>query len=221
MPDTESFHKRQECEDKLKKADRTPAAWQVYRHFRGNLYQVLTLARKEDTGEQLVIYQALYPPYQTYARSLESFTSEVDHEKYPDAQQRYRFELVAGRDENQQNVPSDMEGTGSEADGTDENPQDESTGQEAAEADDTSDRILPADNTAKLIEEFLDCDSAAERMELLRSMRPQLTDRMVDTMAMGAGFDVAQGPLDARIDDLMNCLQTVARFETDRSRFRP
>ena len=190
----------------MKEADQIPAAWQVYRHFKGNLYQVLTLALKEDTGEQLVIYQALYPPYRIYARSLESFTSEVDHEKYPDAQQRLRFELVTDDREYRQSADR----AAGENIGTD------------IKIENVKQRVeqIPADTAAEQIEAFLDCDSAAGRMEILRSLRPQLTDRMVDTLAMGAGVDVAQGPLDRRIDDLMNCLQTVARYETDRSRFR-
>ena len=65
----------------------------VYRHFKGDYYLVEDVARHSETDEEMVVYRKLYGDGSLWVRPLDMFLAEVDRAKYPDAAQRYRFEL--------------------------------------------------------------------------------------------------------------------------------
>lgn len=66
----------------------------IYRHFKGNLYLVQDIAIGSEDNVEYVVYRALYDDNKLYIRPKDMFLSEVDHQKYPDVKQKYRFEEI-------------------------------------------------------------------------------------------------------------------------------
>ena len=66
----------------------------IYRHFNGKYYIVEGIAKHSETKEPMVVHRHLYGDKALCVRPLDMFLSEVDHEKYPDVKQKYRFEEV-------------------------------------------------------------------------------------------------------------------------------
>ena len=74
-----------------------PQAEEVWRHFKDNAYKIIACpVMHTETGEIYCVYQALYGSYGICCRPLDMFMSEVDHEKYPQIGQKYRFEKKQG-----------------------------------------------------------------------------------------------------------------------------
>jgi hypothetical protein len=66
----------------------------IYRHFKGNYYIVEDVAFDSETKREMVVYRRLYGDHSLWVRDKEMFLSEVDHEKYPSIEAKYRFTLV-------------------------------------------------------------------------------------------------------------------------------
>ena len=220
--------------------ERIPKSGEFYRHFKNKLYQVITVATHSETGEELVIYQALYGDYKTYARPLAMFSSEVDHEKYPDVVQKYRFERVEPGDwEKHVEQASVWEDTGAasdvDCDGAEKFPDtagyrkceevqtQENIAQETTRITEVSLKVEnPADESEAQINpkvlEFLDTEDFDERYNILVSLRDELDDQMVNILAVALDVVIPEGRIEERYDALKNCLRTRQRYESTRLR---
>jgi len=76
---------------------RIPKKGDIYRHFKGNLYEIVIIARDSETLEEKVVYKSVNSE-DAYVRNLAMFLSKVDKVKYPDVKQEFRFELVSEED---------------------------------------------------------------------------------------------------------------------------
>ena len=65
----------------------------IYKHFKGDYYLVEDIALNSETKEEYVVYRRLYGDGSLWIRPKEMFLSKVDHETYPNVEQKYRFEL--------------------------------------------------------------------------------------------------------------------------------
>ncbi len=173
-----------------------PKPHEIYKHFKGNLYQITAIAQHSETGEQLVVYQALYGDFKTYARPLDMFISRVDKEKYPDAVQEYRFELQ----------------------GADTQRQKERV--EQPEPPLQSEQPEPEEQVTldPLVLEFLDADSYEQRLNILAGLHHRITDDMITTMAIACDIEVNDGDVEERYEALKNCLLTLEKYECNRLR---
>ncbi len=187
--------------------DRTPKPGELYRHFKNKLYQIVTVATHSETGEKLVIYQALYDDFGIYARPLDMFVSEVDHEKYPDVKQKYRFEKITPQTK-QTDMQVKSEAVRQSAAKMPEagSVQVQTSKAQVADADDDQ-----APNPRLM--EFLDADTFEEKYNILVSMRDTITDRLIDDIAVVMDVVVPEGPLQKRYDDLKNTIKTRQYYE--------
>lgn len=188
--------------------EKRPQPGERYRHFKNKLYQVITVAVHSETKEELVIYQALYGDFGVYARPLAMFMSEVDHEKYPDIQQKYRFEKVERTAETVYSEEGKQSETGS--------PAAEAVKEPVLEPVRETDRIV-TDKT-KILLEFLDCKSYEEKLEYLRDARKYMDDKMINDISFALDIVIEEGELEERIRSLENCLKTFRKYECNRLR---
>lgn len=221
--------------------DRMPKPGQLYNHFKNKPYQVITVATHADTREELVVYQALYGDYKCYIRPLESFLSEVDHVKYPDVKQKYRFELWFPKDQ-EEAKPFSKAAVGSNqveakpfskaAMGTNQEEEystqfkisEDCTGQDVMkegvinqEQIETREEI-GSFSVNEILLKFLDAPSFYKKLEVITSNRKHMNDRLINDMAVSLDCTVDEGPLDQRIQGLITCLQALCRFEDKRLR---
>ena len=199
-----------------------PRPQEMYRHFKGNIYQIRCLAKHSETGEMMVVYQAMYDTFQIYVRPLAMFMEEVDVEKYPDARQQYRFELlqdselVFGSQAAEETISrlQAVEETISGLQAVEEPVKESNEGSGGTENAEEMQQL----NIDPLVMEFLEADTYEQRLNILAALRSRITDEMINTMSMAVDLEIKEGDVEERYEELRNCLLTFEKYECNRLR---
>ena len=198
--------------------ERVPKKGEIYRHFKNKLYQIIGIATHSETKEPLVIYQALYGGFGMYARPLAMFVSEVDHNKYPDVKQKYRFTRVEMNADGTWHCVEEEDNTGI--------VEIRSDSENAAEQQSDSENVAKQQETGIQAEnpdeerpdpklmEYLDAETFDEKYNVLVSMRDCITDKLVDDIAVVMDVVIPEGDLMNRYDALKMALRTKQKYES-------
>lgn len=199
-------------------AQGNPLPGEKYLHFKNKLYQVIAVAKHSETMEPYVVYQALYGDYGVYIRPYDMFVSEVDHEKYPEVTQKYRFAYVDHTKnetlrteraehkkipvhqnvEQQENVP-DVTAAVSTA---------ELQEQDMVQREsDVEEQINP------WLLRFLDTDTMEEKYQIVCDIKNDITDRLIDDLAVAVDVVIPEGKLTDRYEQLKYCIRTRQKYE--------
>ena len=199
-------------------AQGNPLPGEKYLHFKNKLYQVIAVAKHSETMEPYVVYQALYGDFGVYIRPYDMFVSEVDHEKYPEVTQKYRFAYVDHTKnetlrteraehkkipvnqnvEQQENVP-DVTAAVSTAELQEQNM--------IQRESDVEEQINP------WLLRFLDADTMEEKYQIVCDIKNDITDRLIDDLAVAVDVVIPEGKLSDRYEQLKYCIRTRQKYE--------
>ena len=181
-----------------------------YKHFKNKLYQVKCVAYHSETKEKMVVYQAMYGEYAVYVRPYDMFMSEVDHVKYPDVAQKYRFEQVdpLTMQEISDNSQSDNSQT---VRVNSDNNIDEAYTLKEINVDNSQVQPVYAEDNA--LDKFLDARGYEEKLDVLIRYKNKFTDPMIDIMAESLEIVVPEGDISERINSLRKVLQAHTKYE--------
>lgn len=193
---------------------RRPVAGDIYRHFKDKIYEVITIAIHSETEEEMVVYRQMYGNLETYVRPLSMFLSEVDHDKYPDVKQKYRFERVGSlqRDEEeegkaQQPQQREKEAAAKAAEMVEVKPVENK--QEAVKTE-----IEEMDAETRILMDFLDARTYGEKLLVLEDVvSGELCDRTINNMAISLDLVIEEGAPEDRLAELRECIRTKAKYE--------
>jgi len=185
--------------------ERTVCPGEFYRHFKNKLYQIVAVARHSETGERMVVYQALYGDYQVYVRPYEMFVSPVDREKYPDVPQKYRFERVVFGPEG----PTAAEpGAG------------ESAGAFSMAGTSAEHSARPSQEAAPVPQEpnpvllgFLDSDTFSARMEYLNKLKKSASQSDLDSICTVLDIPAQPGTIPEQVEAIERYLKLQEHFD--------
>lgn len=204
--------------------ERIPRPGEFYKHFKGNLYQIITVATHSETGEAMVVYQALYGDFKTYCRTLEMFISKVDRGKYPFVTQEYRFELYIMEPGNIHEDKADHESVTGKQNNVQMNKEADNLEKTDEEEVNLNSPVIHKNSEDQesgfnpdLIF-FLDARTYQDKLNVLVSLKNKLDDRLLEDIAISMDITLEEGTLEERYQILRDSLLTLNRFECNRLR---
>ena len=192
-------------------AQGNPLPGEKYLHFKNKLYQIIAVAKHSETMEPYVVYQALYGDFGVYIRPYDMFVSEVDHEKYPEVTQKYRFqyvdpETISQKEENVSAATMCQKEEPVSISVENDNKEIEKT-VVASPEDDTIEQINP------WLLRFLDAETMEEKYQIVCDIKNEITDRLIDDLAVVVDVVIPEGKLSDRYDQLKYCIRTRQKYE--------
>ena len=179
----------------------------IYKHFKGNKYQIIAVALHSETGEKMVVYQALYGDFKVYVRPYDMFVSPVDKEKYPDVKQKMRFEKVEISVEKEKN----------EEDKKEEKDVENTVVIKAfVEEEKIKDEDKEEGTVNRVLMEFLNADTYGQKMDILKEGEKDVDEQILDSMALSVNFILPSGDKDSKVEALFQCLRTYEKYELRR-----
>ena len=161
-----------------------------------------------------MVYQAMYGEYAVYVRPYDMFMSEVDHVKYPDVAQKYRFEQVDPL--TMQEISDNLQSDNSQAVRVNS---DNRIDEAYTLKEDSVDNSLATSQSSRLLQgtasldKFLDARGYEEKLDVLIRYKSRFTNPMIDIMAESLEIVVPEGELSGRIDSLRKVLQAHTKYE--------
>lgn len=169
---------------------RIPKKGEIYRHFKGNLYEIIIIARDSETLEEKVVYKEV-DGESAYVRPLPMFVSLVDKEKYPNATQEFRFQLIQETEILQKKTHTE-------------------TATLRGEVSEPEVQIEDHD----IIMEYLEQETIDNKIDYLIRVKERITDPFISVVAQSLDFVENGGELSDRYEAILRYLRTVARYES-------
>lgn len=225
--------------------ERIPKTGEIYKDGANKVYQIVTVAIHAETGERMAVYQAMFGEFRIYAKEVQKFMSEheqyflnanielaeqgkskehaISKENHPDAGVRAEFRPrtqspAESRRALRQNV-SESSGEGAYYY--------EKRRRQMEEREQRRELFRKSERNESATEElranpclikFLEADTYEEKFHVLNEIQNDITDRLIDDIAVVLDVVIPEGALNDRFHQLRNIILTRQKYETNRFR---
>ena len=188
-----------------------PVEGQIYKHFKGSLYRIVTIAVHTETSDKLVVYQSVEKPERVFARPLDMFMSEVDRLRYPLVKAKYRFTLLVEATEEE------------ECESEAEEPEVEEPDIDSEALTTTDDDNATFKENGELVldpyvEAVLDEKEFSKKIENFEFLRGKCTEDMLVTIAISLDIQLMEGTVEEKYAQILKTLRMHEKYESSRLR---